>query len=171
MDIEHCVDRAIDYLNESDDSQWWACYYFWEAQHSGYSRWAELLGKACGIGDDQARNRANAWSMYLILLSETNDADKIRENSIIKTSHFIVAYKFHYELGVIEAFEQAAAEGMSVRAFGAFLADLFGDDPESRFVARYGRFAKEIDYMLGMAETYGISKGARRAMKLLKGRL
>ncbi len=170
MDIEIIGEKFASAEGDADVNHWLACELAHQAEQTGRPEWAWLLAKIAGKSDDQVRHRRNAWVMYLVVLSEIEK--DIRPN--ISFSHFSQAYKYLTKTEtsrLVEAIEQASEEGMSVRAFGAFLADLFGDDPESRFVARYGRFAKEIDYMLGMAETYGISKGARRAMKLLKGRL
>ena len=57
---------------------------------------------------------------------------------------------------------------MSVRAFGAFLLDLFGEDPAGRFIARYGRFKKELNYIIGMAESNGIPEAEQMLLKNLK---
>ena len=169
MDIEHYIDKTIAALNDSDVSQWKACYWIWEASQSGYSKWAELIGLACGIGDDQARNRANAWNMYLLLLDDTNQADGIQDS--LYFSHFVIAYKYYNEYEIFDTMFQAVEEGLSARKYAGFLDSIYGDDPASRYASRLGRFGKELAYIYGLSEANHVSQRKRRAMMLLKGRL
>ena len=165
MDIEYFIDETIDALNDSDDSQWEACYWIWEASQTGYPKWAELIGISCGIGDDQARNRANAWSVYLMLLDETDQADSIRDD--LYFSHFVIAYRYIDEPEIFDTLFQARYERMSYRSYAALLDNIFGTDPLSRFIARYGRFKKELAYILGMAESNRMPDEEQAALRVL----
>ena len=167
MDIEECVDHIIDALREADKNQWDACYYAFEASVSGYPQWAELIAQSCSIGTDQVRNKASAWSMYLILLDESKFADVVREG--LYTSHFYTAYKYAKTdtCSTVEALIQAFEEGLSVRQLAALLETILGDDPAGKYSARLGRFDKELRYLYSLSEFYNVQDPIRKAMKEL----
>lgn len=165
MDLEALGDEFRIAEEEADASHWDACEIAYQAWLTGRPEWAWVLAQFSGKSDDQVRNRRNAFVMFLELQSEI-DAEPLRDS--LSFSLFSIGYKFLNEsYSLVDAFKQAAEERMSVRFFGAFLADLYGDDPMSRFVARYGRFKKELIYILGMAEGNRMSEEEQAALRTL----
>lgn len=165
MDLETLGDKFRIAEEEADASHWDACEIAYQAWLTGRPEWAWILAQFSGKSDDQVRNRRNAFVMFLELLSEI-EAEPLRES--LSFSHFSIGYKFLSDTySLVDAFKQAVEERMSVRFFGAFLADLYGDDPASRFVARYGRFKKELAYILGMAESNRMPEEEQTALRAL----
>jgi hypothetical protein len=170
MDLEILGEEFAEAEKEADTNHWIACEVAFRASNSGRSEWAWMLSKFSGKSDDQIRNRRNAYSMYLHLLAETELAEEFRE--ALYFSHFTAGFKYITDAyRLVEIFAWATDEQISVRKFGATLDDLFGDDPESRFIARYGRFNRELEYIYGVSEYNKVPQKVRRAMILLRRRI
>ena len=168
IDIETIGEEFAKAEAEADTSHWKACELAYRAYKSGRSEWAWILAKFSKKSDDQIRNRKNAWVMWLELAEETNLADPIRES--LSYSHFSMAYKHRQKTdtsSLAEAFLQAKVEELSVREFAGLLTGLFADDPEVLYIARLGRFVKELRYIYNMSEINQVPQAKRNAMRFV----
>ena len=168
MDIEHCIEGIIESLKDSDESQWIACYLCWEASNSGYQKWAELISQACGIGDDQARNKRNAYVAFLELAS-LESVDDILEH--LTFSHFQKVYTYldstdTYQL--IEIMKLACGPPKwSVKKFAGHLEGFFGDDPIARYHRQLDRWILQGMKLYGLSEMNHVPQHKREAMRAL----
>ena len=184
MDIENCIERYIKHEKDADNDHWLACEAAWDARNTGRPNWAEQVARWSVQGDDIVRYKCNAWEMWLLLLSERRDAEKIRES--LTYSLFKNAYKFigrtymlqgvsetYREIvtvdNVIDSLIQAYDEGLTVRAHEKILDDSYGEkDPHDKYMARFDRFKDELKYIIGMVEANGISEAEQMLLKNLK---
>lgn len=168
FDLELLGESFAKAEQDADSDHWRACKIAHQAKETGRPEWAWVLAKFSQKSDDQIRHRANAYVMYLELAEETNLAEPIRDS--LSFSHFSVAYKFRDKTEtsrLAEALLQAKMEGLSVREFGGLLAGIFGDDPQAIYLARYGRFKKELRYIYNMSEINQVAQVERQAMQVL----
>jgi len=166
VDLELLGESFAKAEQDADQNHWTACALAYKAKMTGRPEWAFILSKFAKKSDDQVRNRANAWVMFLELQDETNLAEPIRES--LSFSHFSMGYKFRRKTEtsrLAEAFLQAKQEGLSVREFAGLLTGLFADDPHAIYIARFGRFVKELRYIYNMSEMNQVSQEKRQAMR------
>jgi len=166
MDLELIGEAFAKAEAEADTSHWRACELAYKAYKSGRREWAFILSKFAKKSDDQIRHRKNAWTMWLKLENETNLAEPIRDS--LSFSHFSLGYKFLKKTDIsrlAEAFLQAKMEELSVAEFAGLLTGLFADDPHAIYVARFGRFVKEMRYIYNMSEMNQIHEEKRKAMR------
>ena len=167
MDLEVLGESFAKAESEADTSHWKACSIAYQAWQTGRPEWAFILSKFAKKSDDQIRHRKNAWVMWLELEKETNLAEPIRDS--LSFSHFSLGYKFLKKTDIthlVEAFLQAKMEGLSVAEFAGLLTGLFADDPHAIYIARFGRFVKELRYIYNMSEMNQVPDEKRQALRV-----
>ena len=165
IDLEMLGESFAKAEAEADTSHWKACSIAYTAWNTGRPEWAYILAKFAKKSDDQIRNRKSAFVMWLELENETNLALPIRES--LSFSHFALGFKYLKKADMTrlaEAFLQAKMEELSVSEFAALLTGLFAEDPHAIYLARYGRFKKELRYIYNMSEINQVAQVERQAM-------
>jgi hypothetical protein len=172
-DLEYLADEYAIEERKADEHSFSACECAYKASLLGRDDWAVELARASKKTDDTARNRRNAWEVYLILLSVTEKAEDIKRS--LYHSHFSVAYK-HLKDGadhylILDAFLEALDGAYPVRKFAAKLDAYFGDEPSDKYRRKMNKFSKDLIILHGMSEYNQVPQKVRRAMRLLIGRI